>query len=208
MITAPPARAPRTRAPMSEPLATVVVPRGWGGLADAAGFFPEDLPADWRLTYFANAFGAVLVPWPDWREADATTLAGWRDEVHGGFRFLLEAPLAAPGTAQALAGAAAALGPALGMAVDVAAAGHAETPRRCLRPGTWGDDALAQTTDYAMAPPAAVYADPRGARRWLDELARRFGAAPRAVLLTRPRSAELAAWSELIRLLGLDRPAA
>ncbi len=42
---------------------------GW----DCRDFYPDDLPEEWRLDYYANHFSALLVPsaqWPRWREAD------------------------------------------------------------------------------------------------------------------------------------------
>ncbi|MBK1706770.1 hypothetical protein CKO40_20040, partial [Halochromatium glycolicum] len=70
---------------------TIVTPRGWWDLADACQFYPSDLPEDWRLAYFANAFGAVLLPYATWVNAEAATLAQWREDVTPRFRFVAEA---------------------------------------------------------------------------------------------------------------------
>ncbi len=65
--------------------------RGWAHAGWYGGFFPEDLPAEWRLSYYANEFSGVLVPEADWRKAGEAELAGWAEEVPAGFRFYLEA---------------------------------------------------------------------------------------------------------------------
>lgn len=47
----------------------VIGAMGW----DCESFYPEDLPASWRLDYYANHFSAVLVPssqWPWWQAED------------------------------------------------------------------------------------------------------------------------------------------
>lgn len=52
------------------------------------GFYPEDLPADWRLSYYANEHRVVLVPAA--RLHDATAIAQWVQDVDVGFRFVFE----------------------------------------------------------------------------------------------------------------------
>ena len=47
-------------------------------------FYPDDLPEDWRLTYYANEFSCVLVPEGKWQGAD---LEEWDDSVPDGFLF-------------------------------------------------------------------------------------------------------------------------
>ncbi len=50
---------------------------GWQR-ADLVGqFYPEDLPSDWQLDYYSNAFRVVLVPqleWITWDEDDLETI--------------------------------------------------------------------------------------------------------------------------------------
>lgn len=46
---------------------------GWQHNHWLGSFYPEDLPVDWQLDYFSNAFRAVLVPqsvWTGWSEVD------------------------------------------------------------------------------------------------------------------------------------------
>jgi len=49
-------------------------------------FYPDDLPEDWRLSYYANEFSAVLVPQAKWRAADVD-FEQWAEDVPEGFRF-------------------------------------------------------------------------------------------------------------------------
>jgi len=49
-------------------------------------FFPDDLPEDWRLSYYANEYAAVLVPETKWR-SESAALEQWTEEVPTGFRF-------------------------------------------------------------------------------------------------------------------------
>lgn len=61
---------------------------GWRHEQWSGSFYPEDLPADWRLTYYSNEFPLVLVPQPDW--SSETDFRAWVGDVHPHFRFLLE----------------------------------------------------------------------------------------------------------------------
>ena len=63
---------------------------GWEHAQWAGGFYPDDLPEDWRLTYYANEFGCVLVPQDQWLSADEDQWAGWEDDPVDSFRFFLE----------------------------------------------------------------------------------------------------------------------
>jgi len=65
--------------------------RGWAHAGWYGRYYPDDLPAEWRLSYYANEFGGVLVPEADWREAGDAELEEWAEEVPAGFRFYLEA---------------------------------------------------------------------------------------------------------------------
>lgn len=68
-----------------------VMARGWDHEDWVAqGFYPDDLPEDWRLPYYANEFRAVLVPAALWRVADAETVQAWLDDVPEEFQFFLE----------------------------------------------------------------------------------------------------------------------
>jgi hypothetical protein len=64
--------------------------RDWEHSAWNMDFYPEDLPVDWRLSYYANEFQVVMVPATRWMESGPEELAQWREEVPQGFRFYLE----------------------------------------------------------------------------------------------------------------------
>lgn len=63
---------------------------GWQHPAWVDTFYPEELPEEWQLPYYANEFRFVLVPVQDWSKADEETLEQWRDDVHEQFRFMFE----------------------------------------------------------------------------------------------------------------------
>ena len=63
---------------------------GWKHSAWQVDFYPDDLPEDWHLGYYANEFPVVYVPASDWIEEQ--DLSGWVDDVSETFRFILELP--------------------------------------------------------------------------------------------------------------------
>ncbi|RDH88860.1 MAG: ABC transporter permease [endosymbiont of Seepiophila jonesi] len=62
---------------------------GWDHPAWQGSFYPDDLPEDWRLTYYANEVPGVLVPMALWCKADEAQVESWIDDVEEGFRFYL-----------------------------------------------------------------------------------------------------------------------
>jgi hypothetical protein len=58
-------------------------------------FYPSDLPAEWRLDYYANEFHAVVVPYHEWLPLDDEALLGWAQQVRADFRFYWELPVTA-----------------------------------------------------------------------------------------------------------------
>ncbi len=52
-------------------------------------FYPDDLPEEWRLTYYANEHTIVEIPEERWRNADPETLEEWGDDVHERFQFVV-----------------------------------------------------------------------------------------------------------------------
>ena len=60
---------------------------GWKHAEWSGGFYPDDLPRDWQLTYYSNAFNCVLVPVEYWCEADTPDCEDWLESVHDDFRF-------------------------------------------------------------------------------------------------------------------------
>lgn len=73
--------------------------RDWEQPAWEQTFYPDDLPADWRLTYYANQFRVVLVP-AERLVASGVDPAQWCADTDEGFRFICESP---PGLATASA---------------------------------------------------------------------------------------------------------
>lgn len=65
---------------------------GWRHTAWLGHFYPDDLPTDWQLGYYSNAFECVLVPQCYWRAGRGYGCEDWLDEVHEDFFFYLEAP--------------------------------------------------------------------------------------------------------------------
>ena len=57
---------------------------GWQHESWLDGFYPEDLPADWQLDYFSNAFRLVLVPQSVW--------GAWSDDELEAVQEAVEAP--------------------------------------------------------------------------------------------------------------------
>lgn len=64
----------------------LLLSHGWD-YAEWTAFYPEDLPLDWRLGYFSNAFRGVLLP-ADLLQGGAGP-EDLREEVHSGFVFLV-----------------------------------------------------------------------------------------------------------------------
>lgn len=70
---------------------TVIVgARGWQHGEWARTYYPADLPAEWRLSYYANDFSGVMVAEREWRPASPEELRQWRRDTPEGFGFFLE----------------------------------------------------------------------------------------------------------------------
>ena len=65
---------------------------GWDHAAWIGAFYPEDLPPEWRLSYYNTSFECVYLPYALWSKTPLETLAAWREETLDHFCFLLEAP--------------------------------------------------------------------------------------------------------------------
>ncbi len=75
---------------MSE--AILIGTRGWDHADWQGGFYPAELPAEWRFCYYSNLLRAVLVPAEAWAGATPSTVAQWLEDSDAGFRFVLEPP--------------------------------------------------------------------------------------------------------------------
>ena len=73
-------------------LADVVVgARGWVHQHWMENFYPEDIPEEWRLGYYANEFNTLLVPWTQWSESVEELEEGLEDTADD-FHLYLELP--------------------------------------------------------------------------------------------------------------------
>lgn len=64
----------------------IVAAQGWLHPGWEQGYYPDDMPAEWQLGYYANEFRAVLVA----PAADTAGVETWLDEVDAGFGFCLD----------------------------------------------------------------------------------------------------------------------
>jgi hypothetical protein len=63
---------------------------GWQHPAWQGGFYPDDLPGDWLLSYYSTQFQAVYLPAAVWQTASKATWAQWLHDTRDGFYFVLE----------------------------------------------------------------------------------------------------------------------
>jgi uncharacterized protein YecE (DUF72 family) len=76
---------------------------GWLHPHWQGGFYPADLPDDWRLSYYNTQFQAVYLPAAIWQAASAPLWEQWLNDTQDSFRFVLEpgdAALAMPASAR------------------------------------------------------------------------------------------------------------
>lgn len=69
---------------------------GWEHAQWLEAYYPDDLPEDWRLDYYANEFGCVVLPPELWMTADEEAIEQWLEDVGEDFMFFIELP-AEPG---------------------------------------------------------------------------------------------------------------
>lgn len=189
-----------------------VIARDWDRPDWCGTLYPADLPEDWRLTYFANAFEAVLVPAAVWHGAAPSRLTGWAEDVPQRFRFYLE--LGPGDDPRGLARMAAPLGGKFaGLVADRPwPDGPPGSDRPYPSPNSNPDPAPAQTlpawdaegkTLLARQIPRAMVTDPRAAVAWLTSLAAEAGSRPALAILGEAPADALAHWSQLVLLAGL-----
>lgn len=68
----------------------IVTVRGWNHSSWYGSFYPDDLPEDWRLSFFSNEFRAIVVPASEWIDVDPVEIERWVDDTHEEFVFFLE----------------------------------------------------------------------------------------------------------------------
>lgn len=62
----------------------------WRDPAWTGSFYPDDMPEEWRLSFYASQYNCVFLQAANWRQASPLEYGQWRDDVHGQFVFLLE----------------------------------------------------------------------------------------------------------------------
>ncbi len=65
---------------------------GWERPDWGAGYYPPDLPREWRLAYYSNDCGCVLLPAAAWCAVPPDALGELLDEAPHQLAFFLEAP--------------------------------------------------------------------------------------------------------------------
>ena len=76
--------------PMTEPL--MIGTRGWAHAAWEGGFYPPELPAEWRFCFYSNNLRSALVPQEQWATVTGADVAAWLEDSDPAFRFVLELP--------------------------------------------------------------------------------------------------------------------
>lgn len=64
---------------------------GWARPDWRGSFYPDDIPADWLLSYYNTQFHAVFLPADNWAGASATDWTRWLHDTREDFVFVLEA---------------------------------------------------------------------------------------------------------------------
>lgn len=62
---------------------------GWSPANWASAFYPDDLPTDWRMAYYANEFRRLLIPASEWGDPKAQ-VGAWLTDVGHDFGFYVE----------------------------------------------------------------------------------------------------------------------
>ena len=65
---------------------------GWDHNAWQGGFYPEELPPEWRFCYYSNVLRAVWAPADVWTGVTAEAVSQWAQDSDSSFRFILEPP--------------------------------------------------------------------------------------------------------------------
>jgi len=79
--------------PSTLPQDILIGARGWNHSAWQGPFYPDDLPEDWRLSYYANEFSTVLVPEDEWLNSNKEDIEQWFNDTNDEFVFFFETGL-------------------------------------------------------------------------------------------------------------------
>ena len=80
---------------IKERMSLEILVGAWGWKYQSWGqdqYYPDDLPADWRLSYYSNEFDMAVIPASYWASADLVE-EDWLDDVDDDFEFCLHWPV-------------------------------------------------------------------------------------------------------------------
>lgn len=173
---------------------------GWTPVPDEPLFYPDDLPTEWRLTYFANELTGVLVPRSEWAGASPAALGQWRQDVPVRFRLYLELGAANPDVDLVRHRLGDRLG---GWVVGLDRAENEAPAETCfVRVESLTAAAVSGARALACPAPTAVIGDPVAERQWLERLAGAAEGRPTLVLMGTAPFAVVRRWQTLVELLG------
>ena len=177
---------------------------GWDPGPDDGSFYPDDLPEDWRLTYFANVLDAVLLGEDVWRQADAQLIEQWRRDVPDSFRFYLRADE----TGECFSG-----GPPFRECLGDRFGGWLAAPDRRGESDLRGPchamvesvstAAASRAPAIACAVPDGLVTDLSAARAWLETYAAAAQGRPALAVMGQARFEDVRRWQTLTQLLGV-----
>jgi hypothetical protein len=189
--------------------------RGWQHAHWLGSFYPDDLPIDWQLSYYSNAFDSVVIPGDYWSADILEQAYDWCDQVPVDFRFYVEWPAALEAAAvpqfcsqlEAMADNLAGLlvNAAPGSTALLALQQRLPTLQVYGAQDFWLPDSVAQPSDAPLAVLARPWRDLRELRYWLEAFAPKHAAARQALLCTMPQpdSAQLQQARTLLDIMGL-----
>jgi len=191
-----------------------VAARGWEFAAWSGDYYPQDLPAEWRLAYYANDFPLLLVPQARWVGVAPEQGRAWCDEVSEAFRFYLELTDPRPATLEGLPAWVDALGVRFG---GILTSGSPQSeltaryPDRLFQALEVTQPALLPQPPTGSGPVAVliaggVFGSLREQRRLLGDLATRFGSqgqVPVFLCGDPPPAQALLDARQLVQLMGL-----
>jgi hypothetical protein len=182
----------------------VPIRTGWDAPPGDTSFYPDDLPEEWRLTYFSNELYSVLLPPALWGRADADLLTQWAADVPVSFAFYLGIDDPNP-TVSDRAVIQERLGERFGGWVagpDAFGELDACAPTYA-RLGSLSDAASPRARLLACEVPEGLHGDLRAARAWLDALCAAANGRPALALMGPARFGDVLRWQSLVHLLGL-----
>lgn len=190
---------------------------GWHPISKGNEHYPEDLPLEWRLPYFANEYWGVLVPADLWSQLRAPEVRAWVADTPPRFRFFLDLDPRYPvgRLAPVCAALAVRLGGLVGSRPALAAAAGLGLNRLLRIPPDVLEPGPLNGLGVAWEIPPTLNGDLRRGGAWLDARVRGAGAQaigptaiPEAVppwvaLLGECRFEDLGRWQTMLELMGL-----